>query len=192
MRYPLGHKQQTSQRILRAAGRLFRKHGYAATGVDAVMASADLTAGAFYSHFRSKEDLLAETLDAVFENAKNDRPEKLNTLHGREWLRAFASFYLSVEHRDAVDRGCPMPALAAEVARVGGKPRAVFEHHLQRVIDSVAQQFDQVAPDRERAIATVAMCLGGVMLARAVKDETLSREILDACREAAIEEVQRP
>lgn len=85
-----------------------------------------------------------------------------------------------------------MPALAAEVARVGGKPRAVFEHHLQRVIDSVAQQFDQVAPDRERAIATVAMCLGGVMLARAVKDETLSREILDACREAAIEEVQRP
>ena len=57
MRYPTGYKQQTNERILRAAGRLFRKQGYAATGVDAVMKSADLTAGAFYSHFRSKEDL---------------------------------------------------------------------------------------------------------------------------------------
>ena len=186
MRYPAGHKRQTSERILRAAGRLFRKRGYAATGVDAVMASADLTAGAFYSHFRSKEDLLAEALDAIFQNAKNDRPEQLSQLRGREWLRAFASFYLSAEHRDAADRGCPMPALAAEVARVGGKPRAVFEHHLRKVIDSVGQQFDEVSPDRERAITTMALCLGGLMLARAVNDGALSQEILRACRESVI------
>jgi len=54
MRYAAGHKQQTNEKILRAAGRLFRQRGYAATGVDAVMASANLTPGGFYSHFRSK------------------------------------------------------------------------------------------------------------------------------------------
>jgi hypothetical protein len=49
MRYPADRKQQTSQRILNAASTLFRSRGYDATGIDAVMASADLTAGAFYA-----------------------------------------------------------------------------------------------------------------------------------------------
>ena len=191
MRYPTGYKQQTNERILRAAGRLFRKQGYAATGVDAVMKSADLTAGAFYSHFRSKEDLLAEVLDSVFSESQNDRPEELSKLRGHAWLRAFVSFYLSKEHRDVADRGCPMPALAAEVGRIGGKPRAVFEGHLRRVIDSIADQFDAASPDHERAITTMALCLGGLMLARAVKDGKLSEDILQACRESANKEIAR-
>jgi len=152
VRYPPGYKQETSERILRAAGRLFRRQGYAATGVDAVMASADLTAGAFYSHFRSKEDLLAEALDTVFREARNDRPKRLSQLRGREWIRAFATFYLSKKHRDTPDRGCPVAALAGEIGRLGGKSRAVMVHHLRRMLDTVGQQFDPSSPDRSRAI----------------------------------------
>ena len=187
MRYPPGYKQETSERILRAAGRLFRRQGYAATGVDAVMASADLTAGAFYSHFRSKEDLLAEALDTVFREARNDRPKRLSQLRGREWIRAFATFYLSKKHRDTPDRGCPVAALAGEIGRLGGKSRAVMVHHLRRMLDTVGQQFDPSSPDRSRAITTVALCLGGLVLARAVNGGELSEEILKACREAVIE-----
>ena len=174
---------------MQAAGRLFRRQGYAATGVDAVMASANLTAGAFYSHFGSKQDLLAEVLDAVFRDAEKNRPRELDTQPERAWLRAFVSFYLSRQHRDAAERGCPIPALGAEVARIGGKPQAVFERRLQGLVDCVAQQFDQARPDRERAISTMALCVGGMMLARAVSDDSLSEEILQACRQAAIEEV---
>jgi len=186
MRYRKDHKQQTNQRILRAAGRLFRRQGYAATGVDAVMSSAQLTAGGFYSHFRSKEDLLAETLDAVFRDVNTDRPPELSRLQGHAWLSAFTGFYLSAAHRDAAERGCPMPALAAEVARVGGRSREVFEQHLRRVFDFIAQQFDQPHADRTQAISTTAMFAGAVLLARAVSDETFSQEILNACREAAM------
>jgi TetR/AcrR family transcriptional repressor of nem operon len=185
MRYAANHKQQTGERILRAAGRLFRRQGYAATGVDAVMASAQLTAGGFYSHFRSKADLLAETLDAVFGEASRDRPPELATLQGHEWLRAFTSFYLSAGHRDAAERGCPMPALAADVARVGGRSREVFEQHLRRIINFVAKQFDERDPDCRLAISTIAMFAGAVLLARAVHDETFSQELLNTCREAA-------
>lgn len=174
---------------MRAAGRLFRKHGYAATGVDAVMASAHLTAGGFYSHFRSKEDLLAATLDAVFHDARRDRPQALNELKGREWLRAFVEFYLSREHRKRIDSGCPIPALAAEVARIGGKPREVFEGHLARLIDAIARQLDEENPDRERAIASMALCIGGITMARAVGDHELCEEILAACRNATLDEV---
>ena len=83
-----------------------------------------------------------------------------------------------------------MPALAAEVARVKGKPRAVFERHLQRVIGGIAQQFDEERPDRQRAIATMALCVGGVTLARAVSSSEFSAEILQACRVAAMKQIE--
>jgi TetR/AcrR family transcriptional repressor of nem operon len=189
VRYPVGQKRLTNEKIVRAAGRLFRKHGYAATGVDAVMASAHLTAGGFYSHFRSKEDLLAATLDAVFQDARQDRPQVLNELKGRAWLRAFVEFYLSREHRKRIDSGCPIPALAAEVARIGGKPREVFEGHLTRLIDAIARQFDAENPDREGAIASMALCIGGITMARAVGNHELCEEILAASRSAALVEI---
>ena len=190
MRYREGHKQQTNERILRAAGRLFRRQGYAATGLDAVMSSAQLTAGGFYSHFRSKQDLLAEALDAVFRGASADRPPELSKLEGQEWLRAFTGFYLSAEHRNAADCGCPIPALAAEVARLGGRTREVFEQHLRRIIEFIARQFDEQHPDRKQAISTTALLAGAVLLARAVADETFSQEILGTCREAAMEAIK--
>jgi len=190
MRYPSEQKRHTSAKILRAAGRLFRKQGYAATGVDAVMASVDLTAGGFYAHFHSKEDLLAATLDNVFHEGTKDRPKRLSKLRGHSWLRAFAGYYLSKQHRDSPDHGCPMPALATEVARIGGKPRVVFEQHLERVIGSVAEQFDAGSPDRKSAITMLAQCLGGVMLARAVGEGRLSDEILEACRASAMKEIE--
>ena len=191
MRYAPGHKQRTNDKILRTAGRLFRRQGYAATGVDAVMSSADLTAGAFYSHFRSKEDLLAEALDKVFCEVRTDRPKRLSQLKGREWIRAFAAFYLSKKHRDAADRGCPVAALAGEIARLGGKSRAVMEHHLRRMFSTVAQQLDPASPDQSRAVTVVATCLGGLMLARAVNDGNLSDEILKACRDSVIRDSGR-
>ena len=190
MRYRKDHKQQTNQRILRAAGRLFRKQGYAATGVDAVMKSAHLTAGGFYSHFRSKEDLLAEALAAVFRGASADRPPELSKLEGQEWLRAFTGFYLSAEHRNAADCGCPIPALAAEAARLGGRTQEVFEQHLRRIMEFMARQFDEQHPDRKRAISTTALLAGAVLLARAVADETFSQEILGTCREVAMEAIE--
>ena len=190
MRYTAEQKQQTSAKILRAAGRLFRKQGYVATGVDAVMQSADLTAGGFYFHFQSKEDLLAATLDNIFREGTKDRPEHLSKLRGHAWLRAFAGYYLSKQHRDAPDRGCPMPALATEIARIGGKPRTVFEQHLERVIGSVAEQFDAESPDRQSAITMLTQCLGGIMLARAVGEGRLSDEILEACRASAVKEIE--
>jgi TetR/AcrR family transcriptional regulator, transcriptional repressor for nem operon len=187
MRYPNHHKRRSRERILVAAAALFRRHGYAATGVDAVMASAHLTAGAFYSHFRSKQVLLAKALDSAFRQSRADWQQKLRALRGRQWVREFAAFYLSEGHRDAPDLGCPMPALTAEVSRSGGASRGVYEQHLRDVVDTVAQQCNPAAPDRDRAISSIALSVGGLMLARAVKDRRFSEEILRACREAVLE-----
>ncbi|HXZ32438.1 MAG TPA: TetR/AcrR family transcriptional regulator [Terriglobales bacterium] len=188
MRYPIHHKQLTRERILKAAAAMFRRHGYAASGVDAVMASAKLTAGAFYAHFRSKQVLLAKALDAAFRQSREDWPEELKSLRGRGWVRQFAFFYLSEGHRDAANRGCPMPSLTAEIGRSGEATRKVFEQHLRGLVDTVAQQVNATAPDRAHAISAIALSVGGLMLARTVKDRAFSNEILAACRSALTEE----
>jgi len=188
MRYPADHKQRTTQRILNSASTLFRKRGYDATGIDTVMDSADLTAGAFYAHFRSKEDLLAHSLESAFCQSGNAWSSRLGNLAGREWVRKFASAYLSKAHRDNPEQGCPMPALASEIARIGGPTRAVFEQRLRGLIDMVGKHLGPDSPNKNRAIPAIATCVGGLMLARAVDDPKLSDQILSACRAAVVEE----
>lgn len=187
MRYPADQKQRTSERILNAASSLFRKRGYEATGIDAVMASADLTAGAFYAHFRSKENLFAGSLESAFCQSGSAWSKRLANLRGRDWVRKFTSAYLSKAHRDHPDQGCPMPALAPEIARIGGPSRVVFEQRLRGLIDMVGRHLDPDSSDSDHAISAVALCVGGLMLSRAVDDPTLSDQILSACR-AAVEE----
>src|SRR2546427_7474772 len=136
MRYPPGHKQRTHQRILDTAAGLFRKRGYAATGVDAVMTSAGLTAGGFYAHFRSKQALLAEALELAFQRSRDHWRSRLQGREGPAWVRAHITSYLSQEHRDAAEHGCPMPALGAEIARLSPTSREIFEQHLSRLVRS--------------------------------------------------------
>src|SRR4051794_7674118 len=62
MRYGKDQKQATRQRILETAGRRFKEDGIDGAGVAAVMSDAGLTNGAFYGHFASKEDLVANVL----------------------------------------------------------------------------------------------------------------------------------
>src|SRR2546426_12354805 len=114
MRYAPEHNEATRERILEVASRLFREHGIAAVGLAKIMAKADLTVGTFYTHFKSKEALLQEVL-------LRSRHEELDqALQGGD-LETAVRAYLSPEHRDATGTGCPIAALAAEVA---GHPRA--------------------------------------------------------------------
>jgi TetR/AcrR family transcriptional regulator, transcriptional repressor for nem operon len=183
MRYPADQKQRTAERILDAASTLFRKDGYEATGIDSVMEYAGLTAGAFYAHFRSKEDLLTRSLDSAFCQSGSAWSKRLGNLKGPEWVRKFASAYLSNAHRDHPGLGCPMPALASEIGRIGGPSREVFEQHLRGLIDKVGREIG-----KENAIPAIVLCVGGLMLSRAVDDPRLSDKILSACRAAVAED----
>jgi len=188
MRYAPEHKRQTRERLLHTAARLFRQRGYAATGVDAVVADANLTAGALYAHFDSKETLLAEALDAAFRESGGQRPASLDQQRGRAWMRSFVSFYLSPEHRDHPELGCPMPALGPEIWRIGKPVRVIFERHLRGLFSTIAERLYPKSPDPARAIPAVAMCVGSLVLARAVEDRKLSDQILKECRDALLAE----
>jgi AcrR family transcriptional regulator len=58
-------KEQTRQRLLAQAQRLFRERGYAATSLEQIAEAAEVTKGAIYGHFASKEDLMISALEAA-------------------------------------------------------------------------------------------------------------------------------
>jgi TetR/AcrR family transcriptional repressor of nem operon len=184
MRYPAGHKEQTRAKILRAAGKVFRRRGYHAAGVDQVMEEAGLTAGGFYAHFGSKEALLAETLRSAAAEVGARRDAGLEGVSGRGWVEAFVDRYLSPSHRRKLEEGCPLPALVSEVARSGAPVKASFEAIVR---DLVVRLKDHAGGDlsEERALALIALCVGGLGVARSVRDDALGERILAACRDLA-------
>jgi len=183
MRYPAGHREQTRAKILRAACKVFRRQGYHAAGVDKVMEEAGLTAGGFYAHFASKEALLAETLAPAAASALS--AERIEHLTGPAWAEAFVDRYLSRAHLVKFQDGCPLPPLVSEVARAGGPVKASFE----AVVQSLATRLQGQARggvSEDRALAVLALCVGGLGVARSVQDGALAERILAACRDLAL------
>ena len=189
MRYAADHKKRTHAKIVEAASRLFKAGGFVGVGVDSVMKAAGLTPGGFYAHFDSKEVLLAETLPLALRRMQEWLLAGLEEERGLAWLRAVVRRYLSRTHRDAVAEGCPMPALTPDIGRVGTLAQETFETHLRDLVtEFTARMPSTLGPPHDRALATIALFVGGVMLARAVKDRRLSGQILRACRLLAIPE----
>src|SRR5438270_4206544 len=111
MRYTPEHTEATRERILEVASRLFREHGIAAVGLGKIMAEAGLTVGTFYTHFKSKEAMLRQVLVRMLDGRHEAFEHALRGGDLETALRA----YLSPEHRDAPETGCPVAALASGV-----------------------------------------------------------------------------
>jgi AcrR family transcriptional regulator len=172
---------------LGAAARLFRQSGYDGVGVDAIMSEAGLTAGGFYAHFPSKEALFAEAMATALDPKNKLRAPKNSDIGAADSLTALIRGYLSRMHRDTVAEGCPLPALTSDVARKSDATRESYEHQFLRFVNEIEARLPRRStPERERALAVVAQCVGGLMLSRAVKNEKLSDLILKACRAAAM------
>jgi TetR/AcrR family transcriptional repressor of nem operon len=187
MRYAPGHKEKTRARILVAAGKVFRRRGYHAAGVDEVMEEAGLTAGGFYAHFASKQALLAEALAPAVVETGRRRDAGLEDLPGREWIEAFLARYLGLPHCRGIEEGCPLVALASEVSRADEPVKERFEALVLDLAGELNAHARECRADADegRVLAALAMCVGGLSLARSVRDEALAGRILDSCREQA-------
>ena len=185
MRYSKEHKEQTRERILQAAGRVFKKKGYTGGGIDAVMREAGLTHGGFYAHFRNKKALFAETLEHNAQRSRQSHHERNRGLEGEDWIQAMSHFYLSPEHREHVAEGCPMPPLLSEIGRVEPEAQKTFEEVLVNWRDDLAEHMPQESPE-ERSAAALSLLvsmIGGLTLSRAVHSEALADALLAAGRE---------
>lgn len=77
----------TRQDILRAAAKLFRYQGYAATTLRDIADGAGIKAGSIYYHFAGKEEILGEVLDAGMQMVTEALRSRLNALPANATFR---------------------------------------------------------------------------------------------------------
>lgn len=174
---------ENRNRILDVASGLFRQKGFDAVSLSEVMKAVGLTHGAFYSHFSSKDELIAATIAHALSSDEE----------GSFDLQAYLKDYLSPLHRNNPERGCPTAGLAADVRHQPPAARAAMSAGLSAQLERMEKALPQIETSERRrvAIGTWAAMVGAVILARAVDDEKLSDEVLAQTR-AWIETATQP
>jgi TetR/AcrR family transcriptional repressor of nem operon len=174
---------ENRERIIEAAGALFREKGFDRVGVADIMKAADLTHGGFYGHFESKDDLTAQASERAMARAATNWGKIVADAPHNPYA-ALLKHYLSPRHRDDPGQGCAFAALSGDAARCGKPVRTAFAEGLERLIEIVAETVPSRSKTvrRRRAVAAVAELVGALILSRAVDDSSLSDEILDSAR----------
>jgi TetR/AcrR family transcriptional repressor of nem operon len=174
MRYSPDHKEGARTRLVEATGAHVKKNGFAATGVDGLMAAAGLTSGAFYSHFRSKSELLEAIIGnelkrsiALFSN--KSIAQTMSVIEG----------YLSQAHVEHPESGCAVPSLASEISRASASAQMVFEDGMVALKAQVAH----VVKDDAKAWSIIAQLVGAVMIARGMPSEQARSDLLKGVTE---------
>jgi AcrR family transcriptional regulator len=187
MPYRPDHKFETRRRIIESARRLFNRKGFAKVSIDEVMEKAGLTRGGFYRHFRDKEELYAEAVRHFLRKEVPERWQKgpAKRMPGRAFARSVVDAYLSRGHLEDVEGSCPLIALSSDAARIGGGVKAAYREVAQSMIDVFKANLQGRAA-RDQAVVLVALCVGGMVLARALDDQTLAHDFLGTTHKFAL------
>lgn len=172
------------EEIVNAASQMLRERGVEGTSVADLMQAVGLTHGGFYRHFESKSALVAEAAAAAFAEKLSNLEKSAKKRGSVEAVKEYSDRYLTHNHVTRRGSGCPMAALGAEIAREDPAVRDVFADGAQQTIAELSGGLNGTAAERrENAIRLMAMLVGAVVIARAVRDQRLRDEILSACRQ---------
>lgn len=185
MRYRPEHKLKTHQKIVKDASRRVRAEGLNGAAVAAVMRDTGLTHGGFYKHFGSKDDLLVESLSEAFREFTDDLVRAAEQSPPGEAWKTIVKTYLRPELCDHPERGCPLAALAPELARVEKrmKPQVVAQlvNYKSRMVPFMPGHRTM---DKERSFfAIFSTMIGAIEIARILPDRAIRQKVLGSARD---------
>jgi len=177
MPYSPKQKRDTREKILESARRLFNRKGYAGVSIEEIMNDAGLTHGGFYRHFTGKDELYAAAVrqflckktPAAWQ--KRRQPSAVTKPRAQRIVDA----YFSREHFDDCDGCCPLLGTASDVQRSGEAVKAAYQEVVEQMVKVFEDHLDEPRP-RDRALALVTLCVGGMVLARNVGDPALAND----------------
>jgi TetR/AcrR family transcriptional regulator, transcriptional repressor for nem operon len=192
MAHPASRKLETRESILKSARHLFNRRGFAEVTIDEIMAHAGLTRGGFYKHFNTKEELYAEAITQF----ACDGPEAWQAAYidpaapGSELAKMIIHAYLSKEHLEDRDGSCPLIGLPSDAARSGEAVKGAY----CKILEMMTGAFEASLPPgqatpRRRALAVVALCVGSMVLSRAIGDRSLADDLRHSARDHALGEL---
>ena len=185
MRYQSEHKVEIHRKIVKDASRRVRAEGITGAAVSAVMRDAGLTHGGFYKHFGSKDELIMESLSAAFEEMAERLVHVAEQSPPKTAWKAIVKTYLSLEYCDRVEYGCPLTALAPELARTDRamKPRIVEElkEYRSRMLPFMP---GRRTADKGRAFFSIfSTMVGAVQIARMLPEPAMREKVLASARD---------
>ncbi len=189
MPYPSGHRAEIKGKIIQSARRLFNQHGFESVSLDQIMSGAGLTRGGFYSYFESKSicmprSWVVSSTDPEWKSCWDGVEVDLSSKDvGPQVVLA----YLSRQHFEDVKNSCPMVALPTDVSRSGESAKQAFEtvfSAMVSVLERSLKQSPRVRRNRAQAIA--ALCVGGMVVARALQNRSHADGLRDACMSVAL------
>jgi TetR/AcrR family transcriptional repressor of nem operon len=190
MPYAAGHRPEVKQKIVQSARRLFNRNGFDNVSISQIMAGAGLTHGGFYSYFKSKSDLYTEVLGCFFTDPEwkncweGVEVDLTSTDVGSQVVRA----YLSRQHFEDVENSCPMVALPTDVSRSSEGAKRAFENVFQAMVSVLERSsIRNGRPRNTSAQAIAALCVGGMVVARAIVNRAVADDLRDACMAVALE-----
>jgi AcrR family transcriptional regulator len=184
MPYSKEHKQQSRQRILQSAAKLFTAKGFDNTPIDEIMADADMTRGAFYAHFSSKSELYAQALLYAAENNIIAMPKPCD-MSEQSLIETILRTYLSLAHIRN-DMPCPLAFLVTDVVNQDPQVRKTYTNvfkGMNRTLLKHAKAFSSC--DGDTVLAVTAMMIGGVAVGRALDDTATRKRLLSSCQQVA-------
>ncbi|XYK82225.1 MAG: TetR/AcrR family transcriptional regulator [Labrenzia sp.] len=189
MPYSAEHKDKTRKKIVETARVLFNRHGFNGVSIDMVMQEAGLTRGGFYNHFKNKEELFSEAVMSFLMGRgaewREDAGVDVTNLRP-EMAHQMIDAYLSPEHLDDLDGQCPMIALPSDIARGGIEAQQSFQTLLEAMVSLFETNMSSDdSTNRQWAQAITALCVGGMVLSRALPDSTLAKEVRVAAGQSA-------
>ena len=186
MRYPTGHRDEARARMVAAAGRGFRRRGFGAIGVDGLAREAAVTSGAFYGHFKSKDEAFHAAVVAGLDDLASTVAD-LRRDRGATWFETFVDLYLIEKTTCDMGDACTVPTLSPDVARAAAALRIDYTSGMDKVVRTIADGLPGPEAERhDRAQAVMALLVGAAATARASGPGPFADAVVTAARSAAL------
>ena len=185
MRYRPEHKIEIHRKLVKDASRRLRAEGLNGAAVGAVMRDTGLTHGGFYKHFGNKAELIVQSLREAFREIEEMLVHVAEKAPPGEAWKAIVKTYLSLELCERPDRGCPLVALAPELARADKALK-------RQIVPELVNYKNQITPfmpgrrpaDKESAFFTIfSTMIGAVEIARMLPEPSMREKVLASTRD---------
>lgn len=196
MKTKKGEKEKLRRVILDKAIAFFKKHGRSGSASEDIMNYMNLTRGALYSHFKSKDDLFANAVSHDLTRLEELIAQSLK-IDGPLALRRNIEAHLSEKSLTDFENSCAFTSLASDMQRCKAAHRAIYEEHMNRIYALFAQalheQFPEDTPEQShiKALNLYSGLVGTLSMARTMKDRKKALEILESGRQFLISQFTR-
>lgn len=192
MRYQAEHKSTIHRKIVKGASRQLRKNGLNGPTVASLMKASRLTHGGFYKHFSSRDDLVVEAVEESLRELTQTLLDAAEHSGSIDAWRAMVTTYLSLERCDLAETGCPIAALAPDIARApSAMKRRISGAILRFRAELIPFMPGRTEEEKQSNFLIIFTSLvGAIVLARTMPEVEMRRAILDTVRDRILASFQ--